>query len=528
MKKHRLRIKLTVLVATIILLTVTVLGIALAWGYARDEQKRLEKTLFKELEIVSYATSAGLEFNDLKTVEESVSLLKNVKELDEVKVLDRGGKIFLRKSFQRVGQGSKDEAFAVEAPVMNGANVRIGKIEVIATSRYLKKDVERFLGLVSIVAFAVVLLALLFVMVFLRQFFTPLARLKNEIDRVAEQGFIGQVTVMSGDEVGDLATSFNAMSESLRETSVSRNELVKEMEERKLAEERLKKIYEDLKKTQSSLVHSEKMASIGQLAAGIAHEINNPTGFIGSNLSTLDQYMADITKLFRLVETLKMAIAAGDLEKARKIERDVAAFEKEIDISYILTDVDNLLRESKEGISRIGNIVRDLKMFSHAQEDILLTSSLCKIIDGVINIVWNEIKYTAELKKEYVDDPQIGCNPQQIGQVFINLLVNAVQAIKGQGVISIRTYADGGFAHAEISDTGCGIPEENMGRIFDAFFTTKEPGKGTGLGLGISATIVKKHGGTIDVKSQVGVGTTFTVSLPLYKTPIGTETTEVG
>lgn len=297
---------------------------------------------------------------------------------------------------------------------------------------------------------------------------------------------------------------------------------LEDITERKQAEEVMKKAltetqqaHDELKLAQKQLVQSEKLAAIGQLAAGIAHEINNPTGFIGSNISTLDNYMADITKIFRVMETLKTAIKEGDLEKAKKIEKEVGELEKETDIAYIFSDVDNLLRESKEGVVRIANIVRDLKVFSHVQEDVFIPSDLCKIIDGVINIVWNEIKYKAELKKNYTAGLSVICNPQQIGQVFINILVNAVQAIKEKGIISVKTYAENGFACIEISDTGCGIPKENLSKIFDPFFTTKEPGKGTGLGLGISAAIMKKHDGQIKVESEPGKGTTFTISLPI-------------
>ena len=280
----------------------------------------------------------------------------------------------------------------------------------------------------------------------------------------------------------------------LGEERQSRAVLTNLLAENNLVREKLENSMTEVQKNQQMLLQAEKLASIGQLAAGIAHEINNPTGFIGSNLSTLDQYIGEITKLFRLMEMLKMAIEAGDLAKAQQIEQAVVALEKEIDISYILTDVDNLLRESKEGIARIANIVRDLKLFSHSQEDAFAPSSLCKILDGVVNIVWNEIKYKAELQKHYKADPVVPCNSQQIGQVFINLLVNAAQAIEGKGTITIRTYTDDRFAHVEVSDTGCGIPKENIHKIFDAFFTTKEPGKGTGLGLGITATIIRNTG----------------------------------
>jgi len=289
-----------------------------------------------------------------------------------------------------------------------------------------------------------------------------------------------------------------------------------------------KRALAELKSTQRMLIQSEKLASIGELAAGIAHEINNPAGFIGSNIDTLSDYIADITKIFRVMETLSAAVQEGDLEKAQSIEKEITKLEEEMNLSYIFHDMDDLLKESKVGIARIANIMRDLKTFSHMQEDVFIPSRLCKVVDSVLNIVRSEIKYKAELKKDYVDDPLITCNPQQIGQVLINVLVNAAQAIESNGVISIKTCAREGFAYIEISDTGCGIPKENMNKIFDPFFTTKEPGKGTGLGLGISATIIKRHGGTIKVESEIDLGTTVIISLPLSKTPGKTDSPRVG
>jgi len=236
MKRQSLRIKLNVLVALFILTTIVVLGIILAWGYAYDEQKRLVRSLSKELEIVSYAASAGLEFNDTKTVEEALALLKNVTEFNDVKVLDHNGKIFMHKIFQRTGKDATSDTFVVETMIFNAVNVRIGKIEAVATARYFKEDVKRSLGMVLIVTLFVTLLALSLVAIFLGRFFMPLAQLKNAIDRVAGQGFIGRVDVVSDDEVGDLAKSFNEMSGALEKTTVSRDALFSEIELRRKME----------------------------------------------------------------------------------------------------------------------------------------------------------------------------------------------------------------------------------------------------------------------------------------------------
>ncbi|MBI3313536.1 MAG: PAS domain S-box protein [Candidatus Omnitrophica bacterium] len=241
---------------------------------------------------------------------------------------------------------------------------------------------------------------------------------------------------------------------------------------------------------QRQLVQGEKLMAIGHLAAGIAHEINNPIGFIGSNLMTLQKYLELFNREFKKLEGKK------DLEET-------------------LADSKALLRESQEGVERVRKIVSDLKTFSRVDTGTLEVANLHHVIEGVLNIVSSEIKYKAELKKDYGDIPLIKCNPQQIGQVIINILINAVHAISDKGVIGIKTYVQDSWCCIEISDNGIGIPQEIVDKIFDPFFTTKEVGKGTGLGLSISYDIVKKHQGKIAVASEPGKGTRLTVFLPL-------------
>jgi len=275
-----------------------------------------------------------------------------------------------------------------------------------------------------------------------------------------------------------------------------------------------------LKDTQSHMIQSEKMASIGQLAAGVAHEINNPTGFVSSNLKTLADYEKDLGTLIReyrrLVEDLKdTATKENRLAALSEQVARIVALEDEIDIDFILGDMKNLIEESREGTERIKKIVLDLKDFAHPGEDKLQSADINQCLESTLNVVWNELKYKATVTKAYGDLPIMQCYPHQLNQVFMNLLINAAQAIQKKGEIKIATRAEDGHVEIEISDTGSGIADKNLPKIFEPFFTTKDVGKGTGLGLNVSYNIIKKHNGTIDVKSTVGQGTTFRIQIPL-------------
>ncbi|NLD35748.1 MAG: response regulator [Desulfatiglans sp.] len=275
-----------------------------------------------------------------------------------------------------------------------------------------------------------------------------------------------------------------------------------------------------LKESQAQIIQQEKMASIGQLAAGVAHEINNPTGYVSSNLTTLENYQNDIFEIIKECMVLisyfdSEAIKAQLLTHVIKKLEIIEALRKRIDLDFLLDDIPNLIRESREGLERIKKIVIDLKNFAHPGTDELKYTNINENIDSTLNIVWNEIKYKAVVEKEYGEFPDVLCYPQQLNQVFMNILVNAAHAIKSDGVIKIKTCSRDNNITIEISDNGEGIPEKNITRIYDPFFTTKEVGKGTGLGLNVAYNIVKKHNGNIDVKSQVGKGTTFYISIPL-------------
>lgn len=270
------------------------------------------------------------------------------------------------------------------------------------------------------------------------------------------------------------------------------------------------------------LMQSAKMASIGQLAAGVAHEINNPTGFVSSNLNTLNGYVEDLNGLVAAYQGLKKAVAA-DFAPGTELHdllEKIETIEGEIDLDFIRQDMGDLIHDCRQGTDRIKKIVEDLKHFAHPGQDKVQDTDINKELETTLSVVRNELKYKATVIQELGELPIVKANPQQLNQVFVNILVNAAQAIDQMGEIRIKTHTMDGFARIEISDTGCGIAPEHLGKIFEPFFTTKEVGKGTGLGMNIAYNIIKKHRGVIDVDSEVGRGTTFTINLPLERSVV--------
>lgn len=278
-----------------------------------------------------------------------------------------------------------------------------------------------------------------------------------------------------------------------------------------------KKLNRELKERrilESQLVQAQKMESIGQLAAGVAHEINNPVGFVMSNLSTLSDYVGLFKKILTHYESLTYMLKEKGSQEILESLSEIETLCEQEDLPFVLDDVEGLLKESSEGTMRVKEIVQSLKSFARLDEADSKEVNIHDCLESTLKVVWNELKYKCTVVKQYGEIPELFCNPSQLNQVFMNLLVNAAQAITDHGVITLETLATETQVKIKISDTGSGIPADKISHIFDPFFTTKSVGKGTGLGLSISYGIVEKHRGTIEVESEVGRGTTFTISLP--------------
>nr|WP_298137603.1 ATP-binding protein [uncultured Pseudomonas sp.] len=259
-----------------------------------------------------------------------------------------------------------------------------------------------------------------------------------------------------------------------------------------------------LEKANAQLLQSEKLAAIGQLAAGVAHEINNPIGYVFSNLKTLAGYVHDLLRIIDAVD------GAADLDELRQLKRSM-------EYDYIRNDVEALIGESEDGIERVKKIITSLKDFSHIEEDEFRQADLHRGLDTTLNVVNNELKYKAEVIKEYGELPEVECMPSQINQVVMNLLINAAHAIEQFGRITLRSGHEGDWVWIEVEDTGQGIAPHLLNRIYEPFFTTKPVGKGTGLGLSLSYNIIRKHNGRIEVFSTPGEGTRFRVWLPVLQ-----------
>ncbi|MFO1425958.1 MAG: ATP-binding protein [Steroidobacteraceae bacterium] len=260
--------------------------------------------------------------------------------------------------------------------------------------------------------------------------------------------------------------------------------------------EELQRHSERLAETQAQLLHSERMATVGQLAAGIAHEINNPVAFVSSNLRSLEGYC---TTLGQLAPGLLPALPAAE----------------RTELEYILRDLPPLLTESLEGTRRITEIVHGLRRFARADSGAIGDTDVHEALESALRIARNEIAQRCELVRDYGELPHIRACAGQLGQVFVNLVVNATQAIEGRGRITLTTRCRDGEIAIAVGDTGGGIAPENLPRLFTPFFTTKEVGRGTGLGLSTCYAIVRRHGGRIEVASEPGRGSVFTVILPV-------------
>lgn len=356
------------------------------------------------------------------------------------------------------------------------------------------------------------MLAMVFIFIFLGFFLSnliagilikPINILIKSLGDFAKGNFSHRLEESNYLEINRLIRSYNEMAESLEKLYQSLEQQVKDRTKE------LEAAYSELKSTQAMMVHSEKMKSLGELVAGITHEINNPVNFIYGNLIHLRNYTADMMSVID-------AYTECDTDLSEEHRQKIKELKEEIDLEFLKEDLPELIRSCQEGTERTKNIVLDLKNFSRLEEAVINNVDLPREIDTTLNILHNKFKNKITVHKEYQEDmPHVEAYGGQLNQVFMNILDNAAFAIQEKGDVWIRLKSDGNNAIIEFEDNGCGMDENTRKKVFDPFFTTKEVGQGTGLGMAISYKVIKNHKGNIDLVTEPAKGAKFTITLPL-------------
>ena len=410
-----------------------------------------------------------------------------------------------------------------------------GSVEIGINNTSIKSSIQEIQGVIAGIALAEILFVGLVAFIFSGYLIRQLNTLKDSAENVTDQLKLGEpikerIDIFQTDkEIYAVAESFNTLIDSLnrqiKRSKKFQNELFNlnaSLEEQvvnrtamlKESNYKLKNINKDLKETQSQLSQAEKMASVGQLAAGVAHEINNPVGFVKSNLDTLQDYNQSFQLILKL---LLEYLGTRDVFQRKSILNKIEFLIDQEDLDYLMEDSLDILQESSDGLKRVSEIVSGMKAFSRANDESFQSFNINSCINTTLKMVSNQLKYHCEIITELDENiPEIQINVGKMIQVFTNLLVNAGHAISEKGKIVVTTISTPESIEIKISDNGSGIAKEHLEQLFNPFFTTKPEGEGTGLGLSITFNIIEEHGGSINVESEVGVGTCFTIKLPLH------------
>lgn len=366
----------------------------------------------------------------------------------------------------------------------------------------LNQSIENFINSMSFMVVLSIIIGLFLSHILTKIITNPLEQLSAGTHKFAEGDFGHRISYFNYKEIDELVTSYNKMAETLQELYIS-------LENKVAARTReLNDAYKELQNTQSMMVHSEKMKSLGELVAGITHEINNPVNFIYGNLIHLTNYTNDLISLIEKYESCE-----NDLLEEHK--QEIEQIKNDIDLAFLKEDLGALIQSCREGTERTKNIILDLKNFSRMEERVLSSIDLTKEIDTTLNILYSKYKNRITIHKEYQNKlPLVESFGGQLNQVFMNILDNAFYAIEETGDVYIRIKQEQDNVIIEFEDNGKGMEQSTVDKIFDPFFTTKPVGKGTGLGMSISYRVIKDHNGKIQVKSEIGKGTTFTITLP--------------
>ena len=492
---------------------------------------------------VSTTKNAFLSY-DLAALDADVSEILTNPNIAYVKVKDKLGRVFVEKGNTNAlnrpftadtsVSDADDGIYDTRAPIMVNSTL-YGYVEIGLNIASVTESVSKVRNWTVTLAFLEFILVGLcsyllgsYLMSQLHQLHEGAKRLGDAVKNNSYQDVF--VPVRGTDELSELAEAFNQLVERLKEEHAQRQYAQDELKElNTLLEEKvqyrtallhqknyqLQEANKDLKDTQVQLLQAEKMASVGQLAAGVAHEINNPVGFVSSNISTLSEYVATYQMIFSQINVVldaqdetKRASALADLEKMLANQ----------DMAFINEDITDLLSDSRDGLHRVAEIVKGLKLFSRVDSDHMHQHNINDCVRNTLAMVNNQLKYICTVETHLGKVPNVAMNVGKISQVVTNLLINAGQAIEStgkNGKVTITTCTVGKFVELRIEDTGCGIPSSHLDKLFNPFFTTKPEGQGTGLGLSISFGIAQEHGGTLSATSKEGEGSIFTLALPL-------------
>ncbi|MFZ8199352.1 ATP-binding protein [Alteromonas portus] len=492
---------------------------------------------------VSTTKNAFLSY-DLASLDADVSEILTNPNISYVKVKDKLGNVFVEKGDETAlsrpfeadlaVSEADDGVYDTRAPIMVD-NTLYGYVEIglnIASVTESVSRVRNWTVTLGLMEFVLVGLCSYLLGSFLMSQLHQLLQGAKHLGEAVRNNDYREVfiPVRGKDELSELAEAFNQLVERLKEEYEQRQCAQDELKElNTLLEEKvqdrtallnqknyqLEETNKDLKETQVQLLQAEKMASVGQLAAGVAHEINNPVGFVSSNISTLSEYVATYQMIFSQIQVVldekdepKRALALVELEKMLGNQ----------DMGFINEDISDLLSDSREGLQRVAEIVKGLKLFSRVDSDQMQKHNINDCVRTTLAMVNNQLKYICTVETHLGRIPDVDMNVGKISQVITNLLINAGQAIEAtnkNGKIIITTCTVGEFVELRVEDSGCGIPPSHLDKLFNPFFTTKPEGQGTGLGLSISFGIAQEHGGMLSATSREGDGSTFTLALPI-------------
>lgn len=486
-----------ILLVSIVLLFITFNSFKNLAGEYESDSNRLTNYLAA---IIAQSISADIHKKDFKTTKGLLDFYKTENLLAYIYIKDDStDKVILGKEDCEKIHLLKNENTKEFSRTIGDYTLYYG----VSSKDRIKAYKQNLFELVLYALFLITAIATFASIVFASIISKPLKDVSQAAKKITDGEFDIKLKKSNFGEIDDLIFSCNEMAFQLNELYSS---LELKVQERTIA---LETANRKLQETQAMMVHSEKMRSLGELVAGIAHEINNPINFIHGNIMILQNYTKDLISLIDLYEENNQTIPEDIKKKIEQLKQD-------IDLDFLRDDINDLIKSCIEGTQRTKNIVLDLKNFSRMEEMVLTQFDIPKEIDTTLNILNNKYKNRITVIKNYNEDtPKIEAYGGQLNQVFMNILDNAQDAIDGVGTLTINTYKDGANVKIEFIDSGSGIPKENLQKIFEPFFTTKAVGKGTGLGMSISYRVIKDHNGTIEVDSEIGKGTKFTITLPI-------------